>query len=175
MHVAKCHKCVLFFLQAAISPSLCSLSRLQVWPWINNPARRVSRTRWRGSLGWDPRGHRANRMKPNRPSLSLRLTSLRCAEQAEHLYMLIHTQTWVFSHRVLHPVMALMFFRSSTQTAVSATVFAWWTMCVILPKRKNLRRWDCSRCDISDTAVHIIFCVCQNLCVHTCMCRFRMQ
>lgn len=92
MHVARFPKCMLFFLPAAISPSLCSLSRLQVGPWINNQARRVSRTRWRGSLGWDHRGHRANRVNLNRPSLSLRLTSSRCAEETSvhvHTHKLI--------------------------------------------------------------------------------------
>lgn len=90
-------KCVLLFFQAAVSPSLCSLPRLQVGPWINNQARRVSGTRWRGSLGWDPHDHQANRVITDRLSLSLRLTLSRCAEEntCACSYALKLTTLWI--------------------------------------------------------------------------------
>ena len=47
------------------------------WAMNKQPARRVLRARWRGRLAWDTRSHQANRVKPDRPSSSLRLTSSR--------------------------------------------------------------------------------------------------
>lgn len=137
--------CVWFRDRQLPVPRLYCASPFQAGPWINNQARRVSRTRWRGSLGSVHSVLRTNRVTLNPPSLSLRLTSSRSAEATECLCMFTECLPF-FSQHIFHCLtyfFALVRFRSSTQIAVWATVFALWTTSVSLPKWKSLRRWVC--------------------------------
>lgn len=79
----------------------------------------------------------------------------------------IHTNstTHFFPHRVLHfDSSSFFFFRSSTRTVVWATGFVCWTTYVSLPKQRSLKTWV-EGYHISDTVVHAVVCVCQNLSV----------
>lgn len=90
-------KCVVVFSQ---QPSARDSVVGGTKPWINSQARRVWRTRWRGSLGWDHRVHQINRAKPNRLSSSSQMTSSRWAEHNKPLYM-FHAPSDFLPH-VLH-------------------------------------------------------------------------
>ena len=92
------------------SPSLRSGSPLQDGPWINNKARRVWGTRWRGSLVWGQRAPPANRVIANHRNLLLPQTSSRCAEETVH----IHTHTNTLKLIVLLISQPIVFFRGLT-------------------------------------------------------------
>lgn len=78
-------------------------------PWINNQAKRVSRTRWRGSSVWEHRGRRVNRVTLNLLSLLLQLTSSRCEEETGPY---THIPPPIFSPIVFCILIVVLFFFS---------------------------------------------------------------
>lgn len=99
-------KCVILFSQ---QPSVQDGVVDGTKPWINSKARRVWRTRWRGSLGWDHRVLRINRAKPNHLSSSSQMTSSRWAEHNKPLYM-FRAQSHFLPHVLHHNHRASCFF-----------------------------------------------------------------
>lgn len=79
------------FFQVEKSIQDCDSTFIQQW--TSSQAKRVSGTRWRGSLDWERHGLQINKATADRQSLSLRLTLSRCVEKK-----LIHTSTpmWCF-------------------------------------------------------------------------------
>lgn len=77
-----------------------------------------------------------------------------------HIMFRIASRSWIL----------IFFVRSSTRIAVWATGFAWWTMYVVLPKQKSLRRWVCDvifliqQYMFSSVFVNICMCTCSSAC-----------
>ena len=142
------------------SPSLRSVSPLQDGPWINNKARRVWRTRWRGSLVWGRRAHRANRVIANHRNLLLPQTSSRCAEETIHLYTHTHSAVAFFTHHVLFgaSLHLCVFQELQPDCGLSNRIRMMNHVCE-LAKTKKFEEVSLLGVSHCDTAIHAIFCV----------------
>lgn len=133
--------------QAAASPSPVLCITLPGWAMNKQPSKESLKDKVKGIFGLGTQ-RPPNKQSDTKPSEFIITADIIKVCRSDWVSVHVHWMSLIPfpAHLSLFDVFsALVCFRSSTQIAVWATVFALWTTSVSLPKWKSLRRWVCWR------------------------------